>query len=113
MLRLVREKEYSCGFIFARLYTKRGVPTVCVTCVWAGVDSVWEQRKLEARKLPEIAADSPASSALFVRRFCVVHDSLPKKDNATNVPKILRATSVLAITKKHNLPKLKLIKNQL
>lgn len=23
---------------------------VCVTCVWAGVDNVQEQRKLEARK---------------------------------------------------------------
>jgi len=24
--------------------------TVCVTCVWAGVDSAWEQEKLEAEK---------------------------------------------------------------
>jgi len=30
-------------------------PTVCVTCVWAGVDSVWEQEKLEARKMLENA----------------------------------------------------------
>ena len=29
----------------------------------AGVDSVWEQRKPEARKMLENAADSPASSA--------------------------------------------------
>ena len=29
----------------------------------AGVDSAWEQRKLEARKLLENAAESPASSA--------------------------------------------------
>jgi len=33
-----------------------GNPTVCVTCVWAGVDSAWEQRKLEARKILENAA---------------------------------------------------------
>src|SRR5215208_3096170 len=26
--------------------------TVCVTCVCAGVDSAWEQKKCEARKLP-------------------------------------------------------------
>ena len=32
-------------------------PTVCVTCVWAGVDSVWEQEKLEARKMLENAAE--------------------------------------------------------
>ena len=30
--------------------------TASVTCKWAGVDSVWEQRKLEARKLLEDAA---------------------------------------------------------
>jgi hypothetical protein len=44
-------------------------PTVCVTCVWAGVDSVWEQEKLEARKMLENAADSHTSGARFVSRF--------------------------------------------
>jgi hypothetical protein len=45
-------------------------PTVCVTCVWAGVDSAWEQEKLEARKMPENAAESHTSGARFVgRRF--------------------------------------------
>ena len=34
-----------------------------------GVDSVWEQRKLEARKMLENAAESPASSARFVSRL--------------------------------------------
>jgi len=43
-------------------------PTVCVTGAGAGVDSVWEQKKTEARKMPENAAESPASSARFVRR---------------------------------------------
>jgi hypothetical protein len=34
------------------------------------VDSAWEQDKLEARKMLENAAESPASSARFVgRRF--------------------------------------------
>jgi hypothetical protein len=41
-------------------------PTVCVTGAGAGVDSVWEQEKLEARKMLENAAESPASSARFV-----------------------------------------------
>jgi hypothetical protein len=40
--------------------------TVCVTCVWAGVDSVWEQKKLEARKMLENAAESHTSGARFV-----------------------------------------------
>jgi len=44
----------------------RGGLTVCVTCVWAGVDSVWEQEKLEARKMPENAAESHTSGARFV-----------------------------------------------
>lgn len=33
---------------------------------WAGVDFVWEQRNLEAKKLLENAADSPASNTRFV-----------------------------------------------
>jgi len=37
-------------------------PTVCVT--GAGVDSAWEQEKLEARKMLAVGAtESPASSA--------------------------------------------------
>ena len=42
--------------------------TVCVTCVWAGVDKVWEQEKLEARKMLENAAESHTSGARFVGR---------------------------------------------
>jgi hypothetical protein len=41
--------------------------TVCVTCVWAGVESAWEQEKLEARKMLENAAESHTSGARFVR----------------------------------------------
>jgi hypothetical protein len=35
----------------------------------AGVDSVWEQEKLEARKMLENAAESLASIARFVGRL--------------------------------------------
>jgi len=45
------------------IWTLKGGLTVCVTCAGAGVDSVWEQRKLEARKILQNAAESPASSA--------------------------------------------------
>jgi hypothetical protein len=44
-------------------------PTVGVTGAGVGVDSAWEQRKLEARKMLEKAAESPASSARFVSRL--------------------------------------------
>jgi hypothetical protein len=37
--------------------------------VWAGVDNVWEQEKLEARKMLENAADSHTSGARFVSRL--------------------------------------------
>jgi len=40
--------------------------TVCVTGAGAGVDSAWEQKKPEARKMSENAAESPASSARCV-----------------------------------------------
>jgi len=44
------------------LYCDEGSrPTVCVTCVWAGVDSAWEQEKLEARKIFEKAARREAA----------------------------------------------------
>ncbi len=43
-------------------------PTVCVSGGGAGVDSAWEQEKLEARKMLVNRAESPASSARFVRR---------------------------------------------
>ena len=43
-------------------------PTVCVTCVWAGVDNVWEQEKPEARKMLENVAESHTSDARFVGR---------------------------------------------
>ena len=54
----------------------RGGLTVCVTCVWAGVDSVWEQEKLEARKMLENAAESHTSGARFVRPLFAFNDFL-------------------------------------
>jgi hypothetical protein len=36
------------------------------TSPWVGVDSVWEQEKLEARKILENAAESHTSGARFV-----------------------------------------------
>jgi hypothetical protein len=54
-----------------------------------------------------IAPDSPASGARFVRRFCVVQDSLPEKDTATNQTKFLHTTYSLAIIKRQYLPERK------
>jgi hypothetical protein len=60
---------------------KPGSPTVCVNGAGAGVDSVWEQRKLEARKMFVNRAESPASSARFVGWRAVVQNSLAVKDS--------------------------------
>ena len=53
-------------------------PTVCVTCVWAGVDSVREQGKLEARKMPENAAESHTSGARGVGQFLAITEHAHK-----------------------------------
>jgi hypothetical protein len=37
----------------------------------AGVDSAWEHRKLEARKMPENVAESPAFSAALLVLFWI------------------------------------------
>jgi len=47
-------------------HSARGVPTVCVTRVWAGVDNVWEQEKPKARKMLLNRAESHTSGARFV-----------------------------------------------
>jgi hypothetical protein len=51
------------------------VPTVCVTRKWAGVENVWEQEKLEARKMLENAAESHLSGARFVGTLLTFEDS--------------------------------------
>ncbi len=43
--------------------------TACVTCVWAGVDSAWRQKNLEAGKLPVNRVDSHPSAARGVGQF--------------------------------------------
>ena len=54
-------------FIITNLHEiEIGNLTVCVTCVWAGVDSVWEQENADARKMLENAAESHTSGARFV-----------------------------------------------
>ncbi len=53
--------------------------TVCVTCVWAGVDSVWEQENAEARKILENAAESHTSGARFVGQFLLCKTRRLKK----------------------------------
>jgi len=44
--------------------------TVCVTCVWADVDSAWEQKKLEPRKTLENAARREAAVPLVGCTLC-------------------------------------------
>ena len=48
--------------------------TVGVTGAGAGVDSAWDQEKLEARNLLPNAAESHTSGARFVRRVFRGHD---------------------------------------
>ena len=55
---------------------------------WGGGRRSRPARKMKRRrKLLEIAAESPASGARFVRRFCVAPDSLTEKDTAANMTK--------------------------
>ena len=61
-------------------------PTVCVTCVWAGVDNAWEQEKPEARKMLENAAESHTSGARFVGQPACLPEPLLKKDAAAITP---------------------------
>jgi len=48
-------EEITHFLISIKIYDIEGGLTVCVTCVWAGVDSAWEQGKLEARKRLKMA----------------------------------------------------------
>jgi hypothetical protein len=61
-------------------------PTAGVTRVWVGVDSLWEQKKLEARKMLENAAESHTSGARFVRQPARLPERWLKKDTAANTP---------------------------
>jgi hypothetical protein len=57
--------------------------TARVTRKWAGVDSAWEQEKLEARKILENAAESHTSGARGVSPhfFCQKHKGAPNPRN--------------------------------
>jgi hypothetical protein len=60
--------------------------------VWAGVDNVWEQEKLEARKMLENAAESHTSGARFVRRTHGTQDSLTEKRHHCLLDEIITAS---------------------
>jgi len=51
------------------LVVYRACLTACVTGAGAGVDSAWEQRKLEARKMLENGDESHLTSARCVTRM--------------------------------------------
>jgi hypothetical protein len=51
-------------------YSARERPTVCVSRWWAGVDSAWEQKKPEARKMLVSRDESHQSAARFVGQLC-------------------------------------------
>jgi hypothetical protein len=73
--------------------------------VWAGVDSAWEQKKLEARKILENAAESHTSGARFVGRRAVVPDSLAVKDLPANLTKFYNELGFLPKPKRDNMSK--------
>ena len=67
-------KDFTTPPIFTSNFIKKTCGlTVCVTCVWAGVDNAWEQGKLEARKMLVNRADSHTSGARFVGWLCARH----------------------------------------
>ena len=54
--------------------------------MWAGWDSVWEQEKLEARKMLENAAESHTSGARGVGQPADLPEPLLKKDDTAVTP---------------------------
>jgi len=60
----------SAHLIFYRPLLWMGGLTARVTRKWAGLDSVWEREKLEARKVLEKRAESHLSGARIVRQVC-------------------------------------------
>jgi hypothetical protein len=69
---------FQTSLLCERTYLKKKARwlTVCVTCVWAGRGNAWEQKKPEARKMLENAAESHTSGARCVGRWCCYFDSL-------------------------------------
>ena len=81
------QRSSFCLFLWILIILDIKRPTVCVTCVWAGVDNAWEQEKLEARKMLVNRADSHTSGARFVRRNWT-EDSLAEKRHRRQTDKI-------------------------
>jgi len=77
------------------LLTKR--PTAGVTGAGVGVDSAWEQKKLEARKMLENAAESPASSAPNQDRGAIIFPERTWSCSADAVLGDLAPTRMLAV----------------
>jgi hypothetical protein len=75
--------RFKDGFVFAL-----GCLTVCVSGLWAGRDSLREQKKLQARKMLENAAESHKSTARFVRQPYGTPDSIAMKRLCGNFDKI-------------------------
>jgi hypothetical protein len=57
--------------------------------VWAGVENVREQKKLEARKMLENGDESHTSTARFVRRLCERKTHSLKKGRRYHSPSII------------------------
>ncbi len=63
------------------------------------MDSDWEQEKLEARKMPENAAESPASGACFVGQPARLPKRWLKKDTTANTPNFYTQLNLWQLTK--------------
>jgi hypothetical protein len=62
---ICKDSYFHRGFSL-QIGNRKSQLTVCVTGAGAGVDSAWEQEKLEARKMLENGDESHLSSARFV-----------------------------------------------
>jgi hypothetical protein len=60
---------------------ERSNPTVCITCVWAGVDNVWEQRKLEATRTRNARLRSVPHAKRPTRPLRALLANLPANQN--------------------------------
>jgi len=105
-----QNSRFKDDFVFAL-----GCLTVCVTCVWVGVDSVWGEENAEARKMLLNRADSHMSGTRFVGRLCARHaDWKPKPHHKTQTStatdKIIARTSLF---RKNQNPHAKLLRKRL
>ena len=75
--------------------------TVGVTGAGAGVDSAWEQYKLEARKMLLKRAESHLSGARCVRRTHRTQAYLIDNEHQTHLEQILHSIKIFAKTKKN------------